>query len=132
MSCSGCATQPTRRDAPRQEYADEERSMLELVFAPAEAWIGRSDADIVAATMRELERLFPGEVAADGSKARIRKSKVIKTARSVCAARCPFRFLSVRGRPGLHQSNCAEAGGCHACASRGEKQRQTREAVSYS
>jgi len=99
MSCSECARRPTRRDAPRQEYADEERSMLELVFAPAEAWIGRSDADIVAATMRELERLFPGEVAADGSKARIRKSKVIKTARSVCAARCPFRCcLSEGGR----------------------------------
>ena len=67
-----------------QEYADEERSMLELVFAPAEAWIGRSDEQIIAATMTELERLFPGEVAADGSKARIRKSKVVKTPRSVC------------------------------------------------
>ena len=69
-----------------QEYADEQRSMLELVFAPAEAWIGRSDADIISATMRELERLFPGEVAADGSKAAIRKFKVVKTPRSVCAA----------------------------------------------
>ena len=26
--------------------------MLELVFAPAEEWIGRSDEDIIAATMR--------------------------------------------------------------------------------
>ena len=69
-----------------QEYADEQRSMLELVFAPAEAWIGRSDADIIAATMTELERLFPGEVAADGSKAAIRKYKVVKTPRSVCVA----------------------------------------------
>ena len=60
--------------------------MLELVFAPAEAWIGRSDEDIIAATMRELERLFPGEVAADGSKAAIRKYKVVKTPRSVCVA----------------------------------------------
>ena len=59
--------------------------MLELVFAPAEAWIMRSDEQIIAATMTELERLFPGEVAADGSKARIRKSKVVKTPRSVCA-----------------------------------------------
>jgi hypothetical protein len=33
--------------------------MLELVFAPAEKWIGRSDDDIIAATMTELERLFP-------------------------------------------------------------------------
>lgn len=63
--------------------------MLELVFAPAEAWIGRSDADIIAATMGELERLFPGEVAADGSKAAIRKYKVVKTPRSVCVAVSP-------------------------------------------
>ena len=59
--------------------------MLELVFAPAEAWIGRSDEDIMAATMVELARLFPGEIAADGSKAAIRKFKVIKTPLSVCA-----------------------------------------------
>lgn len=36
-----------------------DKSMLELVFAPAEKWIGRSDEDIIAATMTELERLFP-------------------------------------------------------------------------
>lgn len=35
--------------------------MLELVFAPADAWIGRSDEDILEATMHELERLFPSE-----------------------------------------------------------------------
>lgn len=28
------------------------RSMLELVFAPAEKWIGRSDEDIIEATMK--------------------------------------------------------------------------------
>ena len=27
------------------------RSMLELVFAPAEKWIGRPDEEIIAATM---------------------------------------------------------------------------------
>ena len=68
-----------------QEYEDAEKSMLELVFAPAEAWIGRSDEDIMAATMVELARLFPGEIAADGSKAAVRKFKVIKTPLSVCA-----------------------------------------------
>jgi 15-cis-phytoene desaturase len=57
--------------------------MLELVFAPAQEWIGRSDEDIIAATMKELERLFPDEVAADQSKARIRKYKVVKTPLSV-------------------------------------------------
>ena len=32
---------------------------------------------------QELERLFPGEIAADGSKAQIRKYKVVKTPLSV-------------------------------------------------
>jgi len=60
--------------------------MLELVFAPAEKWIGRSDEDIIAATMVELERLFPTEIAADQSKAKILKYKVIKTPLSVYKA----------------------------------------------
>ena len=42
-----------------REYEDPKRSMLELVFAPAKDWIGRPDEEIVAATMKELERLFP-------------------------------------------------------------------------
>lgn len=42
--------------------------MLELVFAPAKEWIGRSDEDIMAATMKELERLFPNEIAAVSAK----------------------------------------------------------------
>lgn len=65
-------------------YADPHRSMLELVFAPAAEWIGRADADIVAATVGELERLFPRHFgAAADSPARLRKSRVVKTARSV-------------------------------------------------
>ncbi|GAX84810.1 hypothetical protein CEUSTIGMA_g12231.t1 [Chlamydomonas eustigma] len=66
-----------------KEYFDTEKSMLELVFAPAKDWIGRPDEEIIAATMKELERLFPTEIAADGSKAAIRKYKVIKTPLSV-------------------------------------------------
>eukprot|EP00195_Chlamydomonas_chlamydogama_P005866 CAMPEP_0202905030 /NCGR_PEP_ID=MMETSP1392-20130828/32148_1 /ASSEMBLY_ACC=CAM_ASM_000868 /TAXON_ID=225041 /ORGANISM="Chlamydomonas chlamydogama, Strain SAG 11-48b" /LENGTH=577 /DNA_ID=CAMNT_0049592943 /DNA_START=19 /DNA_END=1752 /DNA_ORIENTATION=+ len=66
-----------------REYYDEKKSMLELVFAPAKDWIGRSDEDIIAATMTELERLFPTEISADQSKAKIRKYKVIKTPLSV-------------------------------------------------
>ncbi|GAB4823842.1 hypothetical protein N2152v2_010888 [Parachlorella kessleri] len=66
-----------------REYYDTERSMLELVFAPAADWIGRPDEEIIAATMKELERLFPDEIAADGSKAQIRKYKVVKTPLSV-------------------------------------------------
>lgn len=30
-----------------------------MVFAPAEQWIGRSDQEIIDATLKELERLFP-------------------------------------------------------------------------
>lgn len=69
-----------------REYQDSEKSMLELVFAPAKDWIGKSDEDIIAATMSELERLFPTEVKADESLAKILKYKVIKTARSVYEA----------------------------------------------
>lgn len=34
-----------------QEYLDPNKSMLELVFAPADEWIGRSEDDIIQATM---------------------------------------------------------------------------------
>lgn len=36
--------------------------------------------------MLELERLFPGEIAADGSRAQITKSKVVRTPLSVYKA----------------------------------------------
>uniref|UniRef100_A0A161ZZQ4 15-cis-phytoene desaturase n=1 Tax=Daucus carota subsp. sativus TaxID=79200 RepID=A0A161ZZQ4_DAUCS len=64
-----------------QEYYDPNKSMLELVFAPAEEWISRSDSDIIDATMTELARLFPDEIAADQSKAKILKYHVVKTPR---------------------------------------------------
>ena len=41
-----------------KEYEDPNRSMLELVFAPAKDWINRSDQDIVDATMEELKKLL--------------------------------------------------------------------------
>ena len=76
-----------------REYADDERSMLELVFAPCDEvagssvnWIGKSDEEIVEATLAELERLFPDEIARDGSKAKVVKHAVVKTPRSVYAA----------------------------------------------
>jgi 15-cis-phytoene desaturase len=65
-----------------REYADPERSMLELVFAPAHDWIGRPDEEIVAATMEELKRLFPQHFTGD-MPAQLRKSIVVKTPRSV-------------------------------------------------
>ncbi len=55
--------------------------MLELVFAPADKWITRSDKDIIDATMGELAKLFPDEIAADQSKAKILKYHVVKTPR---------------------------------------------------
>ena len=65
-----------------REYADPERSMLELVFAPAAEWIGRSDDDIVAATLEELRRLFPNHFSGD-DQAKLRKARVVKTPLSV-------------------------------------------------
>ncbi|KAK4781534.1 hypothetical protein SAY86_015636 [Trapa natans] len=66
-----------------KEYYNPDQSMLELVFAPAEEWISRSDQDIIDATMRELAKLFPDEISADQSKAKILKYRVVKTPRSV-------------------------------------------------
>lgn len=87
--------------------------MLELVFAPCSPiaggnvnWMSKSDDEIIQATMKELERLFPTEVshfvvtliyvcitmlylyqiASDGSKAKLRKFAVVRTPRSVYAA----------------------------------------------
>ena len=52
-----------------KEYADPNKSMLELVFAPCSPiaggninWISKSDEEIIDATMGELARLFPTEV----------------------------------------------------------------------
>jgi 15-cis-phytoene desaturase len=87
-----------------REYADPDASMLELVFAPCSPlaggntnWIAKSDEEIIDATMGELARLFPTEIAADpkwpstrnqgpDAKARLRKYAVVKVPRSVYAA----------------------------------------------
>lgn len=87
-----------------KEYNDPNASMLELVFAPCSPlaggnvnWISKSDEDIIDATMGELARLFPTEIAADPQwpataaqgpqgQAKLRKYAVVKTPRSVYAA----------------------------------------------
>lgn len=87
-----------------KEYADPDASMLELVFAPCSPlaggnvnWISKTDEEIIDATMGELARLFPTEIAADTKwpstkaqgplgQARLRKYAVVKTPRSVYAA----------------------------------------------
>lgn len=68
-----------------REYADPARSMLELVFAPAKDWIDRPDDEILAATLKELEKLFPQHFTGDNP-ARLRKYKIVKTPRSVYTA----------------------------------------------
>merc|ERR1719463_142379 len=65
------------------EYYNEDKSMLELVFAPAEKWLKNSDEEIIAETMKELERLFPAEIKADGSLAKLEKFKIVRTPQSV-------------------------------------------------
>ena len=87
-----------------KEYWDEEKSMLELVFAPCSPlaggntnWIAKSDEEIIDATMGELARLFPLEIANDPrypatskqgpqGQATLRKYAVVKVPRSVYAA----------------------------------------------
>jgi 15-cis-phytoene desaturase len=68
-----------------KEYADPDRSHLELVLAPAKDWIDKSEAEIIAATMKELERLFPQHLTGENP-AKLRKYKVVKTPRSVYTA----------------------------------------------
>merc|ERR1719331_2062431 len=87
-----------------KEYYDEQESMLELVFAPCSPlaggnvnWIAKSDEEIIDATMGELARLFPTEIANDErwpstskqspqGQARLKKFAVVKVPRSVYAA----------------------------------------------
>lgn len=68
-----------------EAYADPDKSMLELVLAPAKDWIDKSDAEILAATMAELERLFPDHLTGENP-AQLLKSKIVKTPRSVYTA----------------------------------------------
>ncbi len=66
-------------------YEDPDRSMLEVVLAPAKDWIDKSDEAIIEATMKELERLFPQHLTGENP-AKLRKYKVVKTPRSVYTA----------------------------------------------
>lgn len=86
-----------------REYRDEDRSMLELIFAPCTREAGAekdylkcSDDDIVDAALGELARLFPDEIAPDArnpgeatlasGRALLRKAAVVRVPRSVYAA----------------------------------------------
>ena len=71
-----------------KEYASD-RSMLELVLAPAKDWIAKSEPEIIEATMAELEKLFPDHFGGESS-AKLLKYRVVKTPRSV--------YTAVKGR----------------------------------
>jgi len=68
-----------------REYSNPDKSMLELVLAPAKDWIDKSEEEILAATMAELERLFPDHLTGHNP-AKLLKSKIVKTPRSVYTA----------------------------------------------
>jgi 15-cis-phytoene desaturase len=68
-----------------REYANPDRSMLELVLAPAQDWITKSDDEIIAATLDELKKLFPQDFTGDNP-TKLLKSHVVKTPRSVYKA----------------------------------------------
>ncbi|PLZ31475.1 15-cis-phytoene desaturase, partial [Fischerella thermalis WC542] len=66
-------------------YANPERSMLELVLAPAKDWIAKSDEEILQVTLAELQKLFPSHFSGDNP-AKLLKYHVVKTPRSVYKA----------------------------------------------
>lgn len=68
-----------------REYSNPNRSMLELVLAPAQDWIQKSEEEIIAATMKELEKLFPQHFTGENP-AKLLKYRVVKTPRSVYKA----------------------------------------------
>jgi 15-cis-phytoene desaturase len=68
-----------------KEYADPDKSMLELILAPAQDWISKSDEEIIAVTMAELEKLFPSHLTGENP-AKLLKYHVVKTPRSVYKA----------------------------------------------
>ncbi|MBW4605556.1 MAG: 15-cis-phytoene desaturase [Calothrix sp. FI2-JRJ7] len=68
-----------------KEYANPDRSMLELVFAPAKDWINKSEEEILKVTLVELETLFPQHFGGENP-AKLLKHHVVKTAHSVYTA----------------------------------------------
>jgi 15-cis-phytoene desaturase len=68
-----------------REYANPDRSMLELVLAPAKDWIDKSDEEIIKATIAELKKLFPEDLGGENP-ATLLKYHVVKTPKSVYKA----------------------------------------------
>ncbi len=68
-----------------KEYSNPDRSMLELVLAPAKDWISKTDEEILGATMGELKKLFPQHFDTEKT-ANLLKYHIVKTPRSVYKA----------------------------------------------
>jgi 15-cis-phytoene desaturase len=66
-----------------KEYANPDKSMLSLVFAPAAGWIDKPEEEIMAATLGELAKLFPNHLP---EPAQVLKYCVVKTPRSIYTA----------------------------------------------
>ncbi|BAQ62811.1 phytoene desaturase [Geminocystis sp. NIES-3708] len=68
-----------------KEYSNPDRSMLELVLAPAQDWISKTDEEIIEATVKELRQLFPQHFTGENP-TKLLKFHVVKTPRSVYKA----------------------------------------------
>jgi len=77
------------------EFYDEDKSMLSLVFAPVNNeysnsdgrdWMKANDSEIIDATIGELRQLFPGEVEEGEGSAKLIEHAVVRVPRSVYAA----------------------------------------------
>ncbi|MBR8826379.1 MAG: 15-cis-phytoene desaturase [Gomphosphaeria aponina SAG 52.96 = DSM 107014] len=68
-----------------KEYANPDKSMLELVLAPAKDWMSKADEEIIEATIGELKQLFPKHFSGENP-AKLLKYHVVKTPRSVYKA----------------------------------------------
>ena len=69
-----------------KEYSNSERSVLELVLAPAAPYMKKTDEEILRITLEELERLFPEEIRVDQSQdgfAKVVKFTCVRTPTSV-------------------------------------------------
>ncbi|KAG8364735.1 hypothetical protein BUALT_Bualt18G0029600 [Buddleja alternifolia] len=95
-----------------KEYYNPNQSMLELVFAPAEEWISCSDEEIIDATMKELAKLFPNEISADQSKAKILKYHIVKLLGAVLSGKLcaqaivqDYELLASKGRRKLPEAS---------------------------
>jgi len=88
-------------------YASKDTSMLELVLAPAGKYMSKSDDEILQATLKELERLFPQEIRADGSMAKVSKFTLVRTPTSVYETLPGMEAARPTQKSPIHNFYCA-------------------------